>query len=406
MVAKRRSGQKIPAIILCCGVLASFAPGALAQETGSRINQVVADLGSSDIAKREEAMRVLSSDASLTLTQLESLLKDPNLSPEQRCRVSQAAKQRFMDTPKPAMGVRFDNRLPDRVAIEQVYPGFPSAKLLEAGDIIVSCMGEDLHSRMAWVQLGAHIFSREAGDVVTLVVRRGAQKLTLDVPLGSYINLPNGNNNNQNPVNSPRSDDGRLDRAWELRCRMHFPEARAAIDPKLTETEWRPEPTHAQTQKLSRYKVQMVTSYRPPRLVAGGEPRGGEQSYDDLLLLAQQDPRGVNAIVNRAWAQQQLAQQGMQQQFGATNFGGLVQTTAQELNVLENRRLVLERQLDDLKAPGALRPDQMVQLEQRFQLQREELARVRKQIQAIKAEVAEEQAAATVPDGAASQGVR
>jgi hypothetical protein len=396
MVANRRSGHRTLGVILCCGVIATFASGASAQPAGSRVNQIVADLGSSDIVKREEAMRVLSNDASLTLSQLESLLKDPNLTPEQRCRVSQAAKQRFMDTPKPAMGVRFDNRLPDRVAIEQVYPGFPSANLLEAGDIIISCMGEDLHSRMAWVQLGAHIFSREPGDVVTLVVRRGKEKLTLSVPLGSYINLPNGNNNNQNPMNSPRIDDGRLDRAWELRCKSHLPEARKPIDPKLSDTEWRPEPMQAQTQKLSRYKVQMA-SYRPPKVVAGGEPRGGETSYDDLLMLAQQDPRNANAIVNRAWAQQALAQQGGMPQ-NASTFGGLVQTTAQELNVLENRKLVLERQLDALKAPGTLRPDQMVQLEQQFQMQREELARIRKQIQAIKAEVAEEK-----PAGAAAE---
>ncbi len=228
MVAKRRSRAGLLGVAVCAGVLA-WGGGAIAQPTVSHVKDLIADLGSSDIVKREDAMRILSADQSLTLTQLEALLKDPDLSAEQRCRISHAAKQRFMNAPKPAMGVRFDSRLPDRVAIDTVYKDFPAATLLEPGDIIVSCMGEKLHSRGAWVQLGAHIFSREPGDVVSIVVRRGANKLTLDVPLGSYADL-NGVNvmpgNPANVVRNPAPDEERLERAWDMRSKRRLAEAR------------------------------------------------------------------------------------------------------------------------------------------------------------------------------------
>lgn len=390
MVASRRSGCKGIRAVICIGVLGSAFAAAHAQPAPARLKSLVADLNSEEISRREEAMEALSGAA--TLAQLEELLKDSDLTAEQRCRIAEAAKQRFMNSPRPAMGVQFDSRLPDRVSLSHVYDKFPSAQLLEPGDIIVSCNGEKLRSRSAWVQLGAHIFSREPGESVSLVVRRGAQKLNIEVPLGTYGDLPAGNNNNA--ASAPRIDDERLQRAWELRCSRYAPAERAPIDAKIADDDWRTDELPAQSQKLSRYKPQLSTTYRPPRLVAGGEPRGGEQTAEELLMLAQQDVRGVNAAVNRAWAQQQLQQRQMLAMEGMA----IIQTTAQELSSLNTRRDMLERQLDDLKMPGATKPEQMVQLEVRYKMQIDELARVKKQIEAIKAEAAEAQAEALVDD--------
>lgn len=387
MVAKRHSGHRTLGVVLLLSVTGLLTGGARGQADSPQLKNLVADLGSPDIAKREDAMRILSADESITLPQLEGLLKAPDLSPEQRCRITQAAKQRFMSSPRPAMGVQFDNRLPDRVAIEKVYPKFPAAQFLQPGDLIVSCNGEKLHARAPWVRLGAHIFSREPGDTISLVVRRGAEKLEMEVPLGLYRDLVPADN-----LNIPRDrgpDQDRLERAWELRSRQFTPAASAVIDPKLPPTDWKPEPTYFQAQKLSRYKPQMNAGYHP-KLVAGGEPRGGELDYDQLILMTQQNPAAANQIINRAWAQQQLIQQGMGAGWGSE--GGLVQTTQQELSGLENRRLSLEHQLDDLKMPGAIRTDQVALVETREQVAKE-LTRIKKQIEAIRAESADEQAA-------------
>ncbi len=142
-----------------------------------------------------------------------------------------------------------------------------------------------------------------------------------------------------------------------------------------------------QARKLSRYKGQAAVASRPRTIVAGGEPRGGEIDYEELLVLAQQP--GPGNPVNRGWAQQQLAMQGMGGMgVGAfTNFSGIVQTTQQELSGLETRRVQIERQLEDLKL---VKPEQLVQIEQKFQAQRDELVRVKRQIDAIRAEAAEE----------------
>jgi hypothetical protein len=388
MVAKRRSGRLSIGLVVLVGASGLLTGAGGAQPDTAQLKNLVSDLGSSDIAKREDAMRILSSDDSITLAQLEGLLKAPDLSPEQRCRITQAAKQRFMSSPRPAMGVQFDNRLPDRVAIEKVYPKFPAAQFLRPGDLIVSCNGEKLHALAPWVRLGAHIFSREPGDSISLVVRRGAEKLEMEIPLGLYRDLAPADN-----LNIPRDrgpDQDRLERAWELRTRGFSPQPIAVIDPKLPPTDWKPDPSFMQTQKLARYKPQMNAGYHPT-LVAGGEPRGGELDYDQLILMTQQNPAAANQIINRAWAQQQLMQQGMGVGWGSE--GGLVQTTQQELSGLENRRLSLQHQLDDLKMPGAARPDQVGLVEARAQVVKE-LERTKKQIEAIRAETAEEQAAA------------
>jgi hypothetical protein len=120
-------------------------------------------------------------------------------------------------------------------------------------------------------------------------------------------------------------------------------------------------------------------------LVAGGEARGGELDYEELIVLAQQNPRGN--IGNRAWAAQQLAQQGAFAIWAGT---GIMQTTQQELSGLENRRVSLEKRLDLLRMPGAIQPDQLAQRELAMQGFRDHLNRIKKQIEAIKPEAAEE----------------
>jgi hypothetical protein len=289
--------------------------------------------------------------------------------------------------------VSFDPRLPDRVALDVIYPKFPAAGFLQPGDIIVACNGEKLHSRSAWVRLGAHIFSREPGETIAITIRRGAEKITYDIPLGQYGDLPT-----RGTPGGPGED--RLELAWEMRSRRFEPAARTPIDPNAQVVDWRPEPTHIETQKIVRSRAQLPPVYRAIRLVAGGEPRGGELDYDELVAL-QQSARG-NVMFNRMWEQQRLAQ-GLGPNWAALS--GMAQTTAQELSGLETRRLTIERQLEEVKLPGVMKPQQLTQMEERLQVSRDELTRIKRQIDAIKAEAAEDQApdaqppASAIPDG-------
>lgn len=352
---------------------------------------LVTDLGSDDIAEREDAMRILSEDQTLTLSQLEGLLKRTDLSAEQRCRINQAAKQRFMTSPRPALGVQFDNRLPDRVVIERIYDKFPALGLLEPGDMIVSCNGERLRSRSAWLRLGAHIFSREPGETISVVVRRGAEKLEMEIPLGKFSDLEP-----IRPGAGRAPSDDRLERAWEMRCGRLTEEKTEVIEAAVPASAWDIDydpDVQAMNQKSMRYNG----VYRP-RLVAGGEARGGEPSIEEIIQLSQRNPGALN---NRNIARQ-LAQQGVV--IGWVGGDGLMLTAQQELSILEEERAMLQRQAAALKAPQELKPGQLTEVAV-YRAQNEKmLTRVNRQIEAIKADTVEEQAKsaqseATVRDG-------
>lgn len=374
MVATRRCNMRN--ILLCGCVILAGGTVAVAQTS---VAALVADLGSSDLATREEATRVLASDDSLGLSGLEAALRNPALTLEQRARLQQAAKRRFMESPRPALGVRFDSALPDRVAIEEVYPNFPASAVLQPGDLIVECEGERLRSRGAWVSLGAHIFSREAGETIRMTVRRGKEKMELEVGLGRFADLGADGR-------GPSLD--RLEHAWQLRCSKFAPEPAAPIDVGMADEEWRAENSYVESQKLTRFKSQLPQVVLPS-IVAGGEPRGGAYGYDELLAMSQPNHPNAPVMINQqAWAQRQLVQAGGPGGWNSTSM--IIQTTKQELGGLQNRRVLLQRQLDLLEAPGAAKPGEMAEHQQALTQYRNHLTRVVRQIDAISAEAAEE----------------
>lgn len=367
----------------CVFALALCTSSAFGADPARGLQDLVADLGSQDIAKREEAMRLLTADTSLTLTQLEAQLKEPALSPEQRCRLTQAAKDRFLQSPRPAMGVQFDSVLPDRVAIETVYDNFPAAGVLKPGDIILSCEGETLRSRSAWVRLGAHIFAHEPGDAVELVVRRGGAKLAVTVQLGRYADL----------ASRAGPGEDRMEAAWDLRSRRFRPDAPAAIRPEMpADADVDQGMNVLEVQKLARMRAQLPQA-NVPRIVAGGEARGGALDYDELLMLSRGN-LNQDAGINRAFLQQRLIQQ--QIMFAST---GIMQTTQQELSALETRKQALEHQLKGLSGAGATRPDIMAQQQRSIAAYRDQIARLETLIQGIRVQAAEdEKANAASPD--------
>lgn len=141
------------------------------------------------------------------------------LSLETRMRLIGALRQRFMETPRAAMGIRFGGMTPAGVLIQETFPRFPGNDmgLLFAQDIITAIEGNRLDIQVTQqgdairVQelVRAIILSHEPGDHVRLSILRpglapnlddqvaGAnvidstgQHLELLVPLGVYTALP------------------------------------------------------------------------------------------------------------------------------------------------------------------------------------------------------------------------
>jgi hypothetical protein len=214
-------------------------------------------------------------------------------------------------------------------------------------------------------------------------VRRGAEKVNLQVKLGNYADL------------ASRTGPGeeRLESAWDLRSGRLVSNAPVALRPELPAEDGQGAPNFLEAQKLARYRAQLPQA-PVPRIVAGGEARGGVLDYDELLLMARGNPLNPDAPVNRMIAQQRL----VQQQFIFSS-GSLMQTTQQELSALENRKIALQRQLDGLTTPSTLRPDVIAQQEKSIQAYRAQIARLNLQIQGIRVQAAEDdKAAAASPE--------
>src|SRR5690606_18842144 len=133
-----------------------------------------------------------------------------------------------------------------------------------------------------------------------------------------------------------------------------------------------------EVQKIARFRAQLPQTV-VPKLVAGGEPRGGVLDYDELVALSRANPN-PDALINRAWAQQQLVQGGVN---AWSANGAVMQTTQQELSSLENRRLSMEKQLEAMRLPGAMKPEQLALQERSMALYREQIERVKRQIEGI-----------------------
>jgi len=137
------------------------------------------------------------------------------LSPEQRMRVADVLETHFYDTPRAGLGVQFQQMNPagNGIALQMVLGEFPASRVLRAGDAILLADGRDISdmpSMAAMELLRAMIIARDPGDTLPMTVQRGAIEVELDVELGDFRNLGNGNR-------VPQESD--LINAWELRQR-------------------------------------------------------------------------------------------------------------------------------------------------------------------------------------------
>ncbi|MBZ0171607.1 MAG: PDZ domain-containing protein [Phycisphaerales bacterium] len=159
-------------------------------------------LDSPVLSEREQANARLLADGSFTLADAERLLASDSLTAEQRLRMEGIGLSMFHRTPRAGLGVQFGPPVEGRGApLNAIVPGFPAAEFLKPGDLVRSINGEPVVNTN---HMGSVILSHAPGDSLRLGIDRPLgpvlnpaepppfQSLTLDVPLGRFEDLNNG----------------------------------------------------------------------------------------------------------------------------------------------------------------------------------------------------------------------
>jgi hypothetical protein len=176
-------------------------------------DSLVTALASPDFAVRQRATEQLAANDQFTLEMMESTLARKDLTLECRYRLSSIARQRFFRTPRAALGFRFGEQLRDPAVVGETFQPFPAAKILEPGDMIIRADGVKLDGPAARPLLQSIIISHDPGEILHVVIRRGARKMELEIPLGKFADLGNGG--------GPLVEE-RLARAWRFRVQSRM----------------------------------------------------------------------------------------------------------------------------------------------------------------------------------------
>ncbi len=359
---------------------ASAPPTSVAGDQAADIDVLVEGLSSDDFRTRDEATVRLSKEPSIRLQDIEQILKTRELPLEARARLMSVARERFALSPRAAMGVQFDlTTLRDRIVIERTFPNFHCDEVLEPGDIIVEAGGVPLDGRTGRPTIQGMIISREPGETLDVVVRRGKEKLRFDVRLGHFRDLDN-----------PTLDTARLNRAWKARS-AEYAKFGEPIGTPLHGDAWQ---SFAVTQQFQVAQAK-AAAHGPTMVVhAGGQAR--PSAYGDASYYAMQ----ARAAANR---QNPMANaQAMQIAFDPNDVGlGLPPMTfAEEVDRLTQRKNMLDEQLKSVVRmaervePGSAEASL---IESRVTRMQASVRSVEKQLEAIVAERDEKTGAVPTP---------
>ena len=270
-------------------LVAVFAAGAAALAVGGEfaatpIKALMPDLDSADYATREAAREMAAVSPEISLRDIEAALTVEKLSAEQRARLMVAAHERFVRGPRAALGVQMaaggiPNPAPEPgVRLGAVFPNFPSAGVLLAGDRVLEMNGEPVQMLGdGSASFRPLVISRDPGDTVRVRLNRGGVERTVDVPLGRYADLPNLGMGGRAGLSEVE-----LTAAWVVRSAAYATkwEEAAPIVAPLNGDRWGvlgEEPIRRDGQRAPALS-----------LVAGGRPRGSLESardYDERLLV-------------------------------------------------------------------------------------------------------------------------
>ncbi|MCH8342621.1 MAG: PDZ domain-containing protein [Planctomycetes bacterium] len=139
----------------------------------AQVMALVARLDHPCYREREAATQALH-DGRDNRRQLYAVLAREALSAEQRHRLLAVVRQRLLNTPRGALGIRMrfeqpDANQPGEVVIMDLLPGLPAERVLQLGDRITHVDGNPLTARNDLIH---RVQARRPGDEVQLVVNR------------------------------------------------------------------------------------------------------------------------------------------------------------------------------------------------------------------------------------------
>lgn len=255
------------------GTAARAAAGivALGLFAGTGFADPIAALDHAEYAERERASERLIEAVNGELKRLEAMIRDRELTPEQRARLEAIGWELFRRGPRAGIGVQFGGRDVARgVQISGTVVGFDAHDVLAADDVILEMNGRELDSIDTMRFL---IVARDPGDVMRLRVLRQGREIDAAVRMGSFAQL-------QGPS---QMDQGVLEGAWRFRlAEWGEEEHRSIAEAKL------PGPPPAVNAAIRRTEYEGWLAQGeplPPVLTAGGEPTGGLAACGRLRVL-------------------------------------------------------------------------------------------------------------------------
>jgi hypothetical protein len=154
------------------------------------LGEVIDQLGSDDIAERERASDLLANVAMWDEDILAKACELPEVCAERRARLRNAIYERFINTPRPAVGITMGNNAISGILVTGLQKGFPAAGVLREGDEILVIGGVDLRpTSNNQAPLMAAIASFDPGDTIDLMVLRDGREIDLQIELGSFDDL-------------------------------------------------------------------------------------------------------------------------------------------------------------------------------------------------------------------------
>lgn len=360
----------------------------------ARLAKIIEDLGSPDFKTRCRADRELSEDGFITLPMIERELKQrrDQLSLDTRERLCSAARTRFNQTPRAAMGIQFwqNVNLRDRVVIERTFPKFDASNKIEDGDMIIEADGVKISGPAARSKFQSVIVSHDPGDVIPLVIRRGDRRINTEVRLGRRDELES----------NPGVTSEILERAWRVRAVSILGPAEKAIAPPIAPENWTERPMNFRGDRLSARRKSV--SIGGPTLVGGGMPRGAERlnAQADGGQYAQVFRRNGQLVINGMVL---VAGAGAMDPFAESAYPPMSpQEELAELTRARDQYALVQGKAGGARV-GRVVPDGPVIMT--AEVPAKELAIIEKQISAVRAELVEsglslpDSAAAATPEG-------
>lgn len=250
------------------------------------IADLLDDLGADDLQRREAASRSIIESEACRDEVIVNALRTFALLPEQRARLVDCMRQRFFAGPHNAIGVQMQP-LEHGVMLTRIFPQFPAAQVLMAGDAVIEIDGVSLAENAALAErtlmMTRLILAHDRDEPLRMRLIRNDQVIDVKAPLGTRRGF-----DEQNSV-----DEFTLQDAWRLRLeRLGVDDGAgasplvAAIDPR---TDW-----------LRSRRAAMRLS-APEGIASGGEASPEPQFVAPQVAVARPAPRiRENVVPNGA----------------------------------------------------------------------------------------------------------